>query len=108
MGEPAKKLPEQPKNPEMSPLEPGDRLLMGVCFPNRSQINSTSVMLGRSYDWGFDLSGPASRIVAKANGTILVSIRQGARVEGGQTVGGRYRDVIFYANGMFGAVPAND
>ena len=105
MGEPARKLPPAA---ELPPLEPGDKCLECLYLVNRGgQLNTSCIVLGRSYDWGTGVSGMTERIVAKLNGTALVHIRMGAVVEAGKVGGGRFREFVFYPSGMYGAV-AND
>ena len=104
MGEAAMKLPVS--EPELPPLEKGDTEILGLVFPTQTRFG-TSVMLGRNYS-EFDMTGQAVRIVVKQNGTARVTMRCGGAFEGGKIVGCHYRDFIFFGNGMYGAVPAND
>lgn len=106
MGEPAKKLPPEPVLP---PLEDGDKCLECLYLVNRGgQLNTSCIVLGRSYDWGTGVSGVTTRIVAKLNGTALVHIRVGAVADGVRPAGGKFREFIFYPSGMYGAVAEND
>jgi hypothetical protein len=107
MGEPAKKLTTIPQ-PEVSlpPLEPGDTEIMGLVFPTQTRFG-TNVTVGRNYS-EFDMTGVCVRIVVKLNGTARATFRTGGEYDDGKLIGFKYRDVVFFGNGMYGAVPAND
>ncbi len=107
MGEPAKKLPPTPAEPEMPALEPGDTELEGLIFPLATRLGS-SVMVGRNYDFEFGCSGVVQRIAIRKNGTVSVQVRTGGQFTGGKLSGYRFRELVFFANGMYGAAPAND
>ncbi len=100
MGEPAKKL--QPR-PEMSPLEPGDIEVSGLIFPTSTRLG-TSLVLGRGYDFAFDCSGIVERVAVKKNGNAIATVRIGGNFIDGKLANYAYRDVIFFQNGMYGAV----
>ncbi len=104
MGEPAKKLPPTPAEPEMPPLEPGDTELEGLIFPVQTRLGS-SVIKGRNYDFEFGCSGIVQRIAVRKNGIVSVQVRTGGAFLDGRLQGYRFRELIFFPNGMYGAAP---
>ncbi len=102
MGEPAKKLPP---TPDMPALEPGDTLVSGLIFPSMTRVG-TALMVGAARNFDFDVSGLVERMAVKKNGNVSVIVRTGGNfANDGTLLGYRYREIIFFQNGMYAAVP---
>lgn len=93
------KLPDLPK---------GDVEVSALAFAQPVRFLSglgTQLMLGRNFN-DFDITGQVTRIAVRPNGTAYALVRVGGRSDssGMKIMGGKFREIVFFPNGMYGAV----
>lgn len=108
MGEAAEKLKPVESVLELPALPKGDVEIAALAFAQPVRFLSglgSQLMLGRNFN-DFDITGPVERIAVRPNGTAYALIRVGGRgdVTGMKIIGGKYREIVFFPNGMYGAV----
>ena|SRR5688572_2345600 len=108
MGALAEKL--QPEEAELflPPLPKGDVEIAGLAFTHAVRFLTglgSQLMLGRNFN-DFDITGPVVRIAVRSNGTAYALVRVGGRPspDGLKVLGGKFREIVFFPNGMYGAV----
>lgn len=104
MGEPAKKLTRTPEQEALSkerdgwpPLAPGETPLDGLIFTVPAR-GLTRLIPGQAENFDFGVSGRVARVTMRPSGVVAVDI-----VTSAATDPRRYRTLVFFANGMYGA-----
>lgn len=108
MGEAAEKLPPEESVLKLPPLPKGDEELEHLDFAHDIRFTDRlgrSLMVGMTYN-ARSITGQVMRIAVQSNGVAYALVRIGGRGDstGMNVVGGRFRKVLFFSNGMYGAV----
>lgn len=93
MGAPAEKLTPT----EFPPLQKGEFLMRGLNFPVMGAWGSRHLLVGKRYDFGFEVSGVVERIISLPGGAVRAWIR-----ETSDRGPGRLTAFLYFPSGTYG------